>query len=189
MIRRWKITGVLVVLLFVLSACGQFNSDGENGGQHAAPDPVPQPQEERPVYTVDLYFADSDLMHLYKVEREVEADEEDELPLETLRQWIQGPEQQELSGLVPVTVEVKELTITGGLATVNFSEEIMQANVGSTGEMFILDSLALILQQFDAEQVQILVDGDKVETLLGHVNVEEPYSYQENSSYQIKTLD
>lgn len=64
----------------------------------------------------------------------------------------------------------------------------MHANVGSTGELFILDQLALILQQFDAQKVQILVDGAKVETLYGHIKVEEPYSYEQNNNYQINTV-
>ncbi len=184
--RKWLFASILAIVLMLLTACGQFHSKEDNG-QNASPDPVSEPpQEEVQTYAVELYFADADLMHLYKVEREVQAEEEDELPLETLKLWIQGPEQEELAGLIPTDVEVKDLKIAEGLATVNFSEEILKANVGSTGELFILDSLALILKQFDADQVQILVNGETVETLYGHIKVEEPYSYEDDRNYDIK---
>lgn len=187
--RRWNLAGLILVTLLVISACGQFN-DKQEQGQIADPNPPAEPpQEEILTETVDLYFADQELMALYKVERDIEVKEETDLAEAALNEWIQGPEEDSLQGIVPDTTTVKELNIEGDLATVNFSSDIQKANVGSSGELFLLDQLALILQQFDVKQVQILVEDEKVETLFGHIKVDEPYVYQESSSYEIKTLD
>ena len=187
--RSWKLGVLILAAILIVSACGQFN-DKQEQGQSADPNPPAEPpQEEILTEMVELYFADQELMALYKVEREIEVKEDADLPEAALNEWIHGPEDDSLQGIVPDTTTVKEVIVEGDLATVNFSSDIRKANVGSSGELFLLDQLALILKQFDVNQIQILVEDEKVETLFGHIKVDEPYVYQESSSYEIKTLD
>lgn len=191
--RNLKLFTILFAVLLLVSACGQNPSDQPNGTQTSPPpesNPPVDPPAEDPKITkkVELYFSDTDLMDLYKVEEELTAETESDLPLAALESWIKGPESDQIKGLIPETTKVNSLEIEDSLATVDFSSDLKEANVGSTGELFILDQISLILKQFGVDQVQILVDGETVDSLFGHIKTDKPYELSENSSYQIKTL-
>lgn len=122
--RRWNVVAIFIVLLLVFTACGQFKSSddyGQSVNEGSVSDSI---QEEPLTFTVDLYFADNQLMDMYKVEKEVQVEEEQALPEETLKQWIQGPEQEELVSLIPEDTKVNDIWIVDGLATIDFSPEI-----------------------------------------------------------------
>jgi hypothetical protein len=80
---------------------------------------------------------------------------------------------------LPAATQVLDVTTEGGLATVDFSSEIMNANVGSGGEAAILSAIVATLGQFPGvTDVQILVNGEKMDSLAGHVDITEPLSPQ-----------
>ncbi len=61
---------------------------------------------------------------------------------------------------------------SGGVWTVDFSEEIRKVNVGSGGEAALISSIVATLGQFAGQEpIRILVSGQPVETLAGHVDV------------------
>lgn len=50
-----------------------------------------------------------------------------------------------------------------------------EARLGAGGEQFALDALTKTMFQFDeVKSVELLVDGAKVESLMGHVDLEHP---------------
>ncbi|MGE5578446.1 MAG: S-layer homology domain-containing protein [Bacillota bacterium] len=78
---------------------------------------------------------------------------------------------------LPKETKVLGVTIKDGLATVDFSPEIKGANVGSGGEAAILSAIVATLGQFQGvTAVQILVNGEKLDSLAGHVDITEPLS-------------
>ena len=64
----------------------------------------------------------------------------------------------------------------GKVAKVNFSRELQKNFVGgSTGEEMLVGSVVNTLTEFpEIQKVQILVDGQEVETLSGHMDLSQP---------------
>ncbi|GAA0382270.1 GerMN domain-containing protein [Bacillus horti] len=210
--KPFMLLAFFTVLLLIATACGQteqengtddnppvsgegdgVTEDGEEGvtedeeEEGANEDdisPVAPEEKDSVKKTINLYFSDNDLMNMYSVTREIEAENEEELVKEALHAWMDGPEQEGLQNIMPPDVVVESVTITNGIAEVSFSGEIKNANLGSSGELFLLDQLALIMQQFGADATQVLVEGEIEESLLGHVSTDEPYAAPNPEDYE-----
>lgn len=135
------------------------------------PTPTPTPQVTK---TIALYYADKDLNTQFRVKTEITADTEADLPKAALNLWMKGPKQAELANLVPPGVVVESIEIKDGVAYVSFSSELKNANLGSGGELYLLDQIALIMKEFGYDKTQILIEGQIEETLLGHVSTDVP---------------
>lgn len=87
----------------------------------------------------------------------------------------------ELSTLAPEDTEVLGITIEDGLLTVDFNAAVQQAR-GSAFEVAFKEQIAWTATQFDTvERVQVLVEGQPVETLWGHVEWSQPFTPDEFS--------
>lgn len=76
---------------------------------------------------------------------------------------------------IPSTAKVLNLTIENRICTVDFSEDILQTNVGSGGEAALVNAIVYTLGQFPSvDKVRILVGGKPAETLAGHVDISGP---------------
>ena len=71
---------------------------------------------------------------------------------------------------------IGNVTLQGGVATVNFSEEIKEFSGSSETEGAVLRSLAktLISKEDDILAVKIVVQGEEIESLGGHFDLKEP---------------
>lgn len=190
--KPWKtllLTAAAVVM--ITAGCGQQPQTAPPDNNQGGPAPSQQPSEENNnnentidpneenkemKETVILYFTDKDLMTNYSVKQEVTAESEEDLPKAALEAWIAGPESEELGNLVPPGVVVEYVKGENGIAEVSFSSELKNANLGSSGELFLLDQIALIMKQFGYDSTQILIEGEIEESLLGHVTTSEPIS-------------
>lgn len=91
---------------------------------------------------------------------------------------------------LPEETEVLGVTIKDGLATVDFSGELRNVNVGSGGEAAVLSAIVATLGQFQGvNSVQILVDGEKLDSLAGHIDITEPISTDEIYGNVFQVLD
>lgn len=187
----------IVLLLAFTAGCGQQNQGNANASPDSNPDSslgsnnnldennvAPQDEEEILERTVTLYFSDTNLMATYKEDHEIEAAAEDEWPKTALEAWMKGPKSEKLYGVVPPEVVIEYVKDVNGIAHVSFSEEIKSANLGSSGELALVEQLTLILQQFGYTQTQILVKGEIQETLLGHVTTNEPITAGNPEDYE-----
>ncbi len=83
-----------------------------------------------------------------------------------------------LQGLIPAGTRVLSLTVADGLATVDFSAEIMTGSWGSLGEALALGSIVNTLTGFPGiDRVWILVDGRLPGSLGGHIDITAPLKY------------
>ncbi|MDE5412561.1 GerMN domain-containing protein [Alkalihalobacterium chitinilyticum] len=128
---------------------------------------------EETFHPVELYFADTQVEDMYKVETTVEA-AKDEVSVKTLEAWIAGPSNQELVSLVPSTVKVDYVTEVDGVAHVSFSKEFLETNVGSGPEQMLLQQVALLMKQFGYNETQILIEGEIRDMLFGHIDTNVP---------------
>lgn len=123
--------------------------------------------------------------YLYPVEHYVP--ETDSIELAAIEALIRGmPEGTGYRFLgLPEATEVRELTIEDKVLTVDFSDDILQANVGSASEGALIDAIVCTLaQRQEVDKVQILVEGQPVETLAGHVDIAGPLEPRWDSIYR-----
>ncbi len=98
------------------------------------------------------------------------------------------PEAGPLFLRLPVQTKVLESTVKDGFCTANLSKEILDLNVGAGGEAGVLSSIVntLALWKYPpTTHVQILVEGKKLETLAGHVDITEPLEPSWDSVFKI----
>jgi len=92
-----------------------------------------------------------------------------------------------LRGMVPAGTEVISLTVEDGLATVDFSAELLQQSYGALGEAMLLGSIVNTLTRLShIDRVWILVEGEAPGSLGGHIEITEPLAY---SPYAVLRVD
>ncbi len=129
-----------------------------------------------PAETIDivLYFSDEDgdLVAEQKQIPKVEG-----IAKATINELINGPEAEGgLYATIPLGTVLQDINIKDGLAIVDFSGDLKTEHWGGfLGETLTVYSIVNTLTQFPTvDEVQILVDGQKQETLAGHANISDP---------------
>ncbi len=192
--------------LVILTACGNdmtdpdaTNQPGEKDINTPSKDPIekeeqdeqsvdetnlsPTPDEKQETHQVVLYFSDNDLIDTYRIEKEIDVRKGENVAKAALEAWVNGPEHDELTGLINSEVIIEYVEEVDGIAHVSFSKEIKESNLGSSGELMFAEQIAMIMQQFGFEQTQILVEGRVGETLLGHLYTGDPIVANDPESY------
>jgi len=97
-----------------------------------------------------------------------------------------GPLQRKLACIGAKHYKINRLSIFEGLATVNFSNEIqIDFNGGALLESLMIQAIVNTLTEFpEIKSVQILVNGEVVESIGGHIFIAEPLS-RNNTSLDI----
>ncbi len=126
---------------------------------------------------VTVYYAKSTdtESHLVPVRQKVTAGVE---PMKgALDLLVRGPlPESGLERTVPEGTTAKSVTTKGDLAIANFSEEIVTSFVGgSWNEALLVGSIVNTLTEFPGiTRVQILVNGEKRESIGGHIGIDTP---------------
>lgn len=86
------------------------------------------------------------------------------------------PQDASMEDVFPIGTKVLSLKVDEkGTAYANFSKELTKKSQGSYGEMMLCYAIANTLTEFpEIKRVQILIEGQKVTTISGHMDVEEP---------------
>ena len=126
--------------------------------------PAKKEEQER----VLLFFATKDAMYLETEDREINTSA---LYRHTIEELIKGPETAALSPTIPEGVQLINLKVEAGTAFLDFNRALVENHWGgSTGETLTVYSIVHTMAQFPAvKDVQILISGKKVETLVGHM--------------------
>jgi len=132
-----------------------------------------------------LYFSDNQAMYLIAENRAVEVPKNADqvFLLETaVKQLIAGPKNQDLTATLPPETRLLSVKVDNGTAIVDFSQELQTKHWGgSTGEIMSLGSLTNTLTEFQGIQsVQILLEGQKIDSLLGHMDTSSPLQRDES---------
>ncbi|MDI6871258.1 MAG: GerMN domain-containing protein [Bacillota bacterium] len=104
-----------------------------------------------------------------------------DLPHLALAELIRGPAPgSSLRPVLPRDTTLNSVKIRGGVAYADFGAGVTRLNVGSEGEAMVVAAIVNTLTQFPGvNRVQILVNGARVESLAGHVDVSAPLSRNE----------
>ena len=141
-------------------------------------DPTPETYTE----TVTLYFVSNSYIMtgdetgevMVSEQREIEYDDTS-LEEAVVRALMDGPEDSEtMETLIPESVTLSSVEIEDGTAFVDFDREGLSG--GSMQENFTIRQIVDSLIELSAvDRVQFLVDGQKDESLMGHIEISEPF--------------
>lgn len=166
---------VPILILMLLLAAGWFAYRAMQRvakvDQDATEVTVALPQRE-----VILYFGSQDGFSLVAEAREVPDGEEGQLVKEIIQSLSLGPHSR-LIPILPPGPRLLGYTEQDGIATLDFSSELVAAHPGgSMSELLTVYGLVntLAVNFPHIRKVRILIDGQPVETLKGHVDLRQP---------------
>lgn len=147
------------------------------------PTPTPGSSESPAVQTMDIvvYYLKSGTQDIYLVREVHTLPKSAGVARAALNELISGtPTTEGAYRVLPAGTEILGIRIENGLATVDFSKDVLYANVGAAGESLGIDSIVNTLTEFPTiRQVAFTVEG-AVENGMdwwGHVGLyEQPFS-------------
>lgn len=152
---------------------GQDNSgtsNGSGGSSTGSGSEVTLPEAK--TESIKAYYTDPDLMELVEGTAEISYKENQE-KYEAAYQALQKSDKADM---VPLweKIGLNSLKFENGALTLDVTVPD-EANLGAGGESFAIDAIKKTFFQFDeVKSLQILVDGQRTESLMGHVDLENP---------------
>lgn len=166
-VRTGMVAGVLAVVLMMgllcLTGCDRV-SDSPGGKE-----------------TVTLYFGDKDAMYLVPETRTVDK-KDGTLEAAVVAELLKGPQKEGSVPTIPEGTRVLSVTVDNGVVYVDFSKEFQtQHPGGSAGEIMTIYSVVNTLTGIPGvEKVQFLLEGEKQESILGHMDTTVPIEPDSN---------
>jgi germination protein M len=123
---------------------------------------------------VNLYFSDSQAMYLVSEKRKIP--QTTSLAKQVVVELIKGPDSSDLYSTIPEGTRVNEVYIADDIVYVDLSEEVFKNHPGgSSGELMTVYSIVNSLTEISPiKGVQILVEGNERNSLVGHVDISMP---------------
>lgn len=175
---------LFVVLLITMA----FTALGCQRGEVRQPQQKPSTQKptkkEKPAPItgkVAVYYLKSAEDEIYLVREIHKVSHERSLKIAALEELISGnPETEDAYRVIPPKTKVLGVKVDNGLAIVDFSSEVLQANVGSVGEALGIKSIVNTLTEFpDVDRVSFTVEGEvdqRAKDWWGHIGLaEQPF--------------
>lgn len=149
----------------------QGAGSGGNSGQNGSGDTEQTPDSNK--LAVKVFFTDDNLMDLQQVSREIEVSAEHS-KYEGAFKALQTAD----NGLIALWEKVVPNSIAFSDANGQLAIDISlpdEARLGAGGESLAIEALKQTMFQFDeVKQIELTVDGEQVESLMGHVDLEHP---------------
>lgn len=179
------LAALLLTVTFLLAGCDGANPAPGQNGITAPPKTAEQPSpagaapNSESTMQLTVYHATKDAMHLVPEIHKVPVNSH---PARTaIELLLAGSKSSELVGVMPPGVKLKSVKVKDQIAYVDFDDTLIKKNKGgSAGEILLVGAIVNTLTEFpDIHKVQILVEGKKIETIAGHLDVSEPLSRSE----------
>lgn len=132
-------------------------------------------QQQRGVQPVTLYFLrETETAFLTEGEERLFRTE-DVTPENVLAVLLAGPESASLKRIIPSNVKLINVSQENNVVYADFSNDLTNVNVGAEAEAVLVNTIVQSLVQLPGvHQVQILVEGNIIESLAGHVVINQP---------------
>ena len=189
---KYVLLVVMVLTLAVMSGCSRKNEKGADNGSAAAvtagnnakagsPESSSAAKKENTSLTVKVYYPDDQGMKLIAVKRTIRTDTNDKYTA-AMESLMEGTKEKGQTAIIPKQAKLKSVKVKGDTAYVDFTQALVKNFVGgSTGEEMLVGSVVDTLTEFpEIKKVQILVEGNKVESLSGHLDLTTPLSRMGN---------
>lgn len=170
-IRNVAVLVLLLALGLLSSGCGdRTNQPGDSGQNTPAPvEPAPEMMD------VAVYYVKATEKEFYLVREVHQVEKTPEAARAALNELINGnPVTPDAARVLPADTKILGIKVEQGLATVDFSPEVLKANVGSSGEALGITSIVNTLTEFPTiQEVSFTVDGqvEKGIDWWGHVGL------------------
>lgn len=182
MLRKISMLIMVIILMVSFNACSMGKTDtplpsdntkSDKTGEVIDPEPESKEKEITLYYSNNEYImtGDESLDKIIAVKKTVMVGEK---PIEEIvvRELQNEPDDKSLSSSLS-NIEILSVDTVEKIAHVNISSKNL--NGGSLAEALILQQLVYSLTELEeVEAVQILVDGSKQESLMGHISIQEP---------------
>ena len=162
-----QLTLIAALLLLFLCSVGCWFGEGKQESAKKVPAAGDADAE------VALFFCDRD-GHLTVELRSLTA--ANNLPEAALAELMRGPETPNLLRTIPEDTKLRGVVVRDGVARADFSAELIERHWGgSLGETITVYSITNTQAQFpDIDRVQILIEGQEIPSLTGHLDLTEP---------------
>lgn len=176
-----KFASIAAIVLLMVAGCGQkpaVNPPAEGQGARvpAAEQPAEQSADQNQTLAVKVYYTDDQLNQLVEKEQQISFVKEEDKYLAALKLLTVSPDSESTAlakGFTFHTAELKEQELT---VNVSLSPE---GRLGAGGEALVLEAIERTLFQFaEVGSINILLDGQAVESLMGHVDLPHPIHRQ-----------
>jgi len=176
----------LFMLLMLLLAVGCGSDDKSKGADTSAAD-KPAATDKKDAGTkngaakqaekigIKVYYPDDNGMKLVAETRMVETTQDGKYKV-AMESLLSGTKAKGVVTIIPKKAKLKSVAVKDGIATVDFSEDLVKNFAGgSTGEEMLVGSIVNTLTEFpEVKSVQILLEGKKVDSLAGHLDTSKP---------------
>lgn len=128
---------------------------------------------------LEIYFSTTDANYLRLEEREI--DQEQDLYFQIFEELKAGPKSDDLTKTIPQGSQLLDYQLDNKLLILNFNQAFKDNHWGgSTGELMTIYSIVNSYTSLsDVESVKILLAGEEVETLAGHLDLTQPLMYNQ----------
>jgi len=180
------IVALLLIVSFISAGCSLLG--GNNSGTTPGSQNDTQPPEQKlnlTVYYVKLTENDTYLVR--EVHQVPQTQDAMKAALEELNNA--NPVMPGAARVLPPATKINSINIKDGLATVDFSRDVLRANVGASGEAMGIQSIVNTLTEFpEIKKVSFTVEGKIDERTMdwwGHVGLyEQPFSRDLSTVYE-----
>ena len=139
--------------------------------------PIVSPESKR-YEIVSLYFADKTKEHLVKEEREIEISQIQTREKSVVEQLILGAKEDGHISTLPSDIKIRNVTTTKeGICYVDLSSDSIDKIInGNVKEQIAIYSIVnSIVSLYNVEKVQFLIEGEKIEETMGHLDYTKPF--------------
>jgi len=181
---------VLLLTVLLTSSCTLFGSKG--AGQVAPVGELQEQSENNPVKQLNLavYYVKITQEDAYLVREVHQVPYTREVAKAALEELINGnPVTPGATRVLPPDARIRGISIKDGNAVVDFSGEVLAANVGAAGELLGIQSIVNTLTEFpEIKTVSFMVDGkldERAKDWWGHAGIyNQPFNRDVSSVYE-----
>ena len=185
---RYAVLGLMILALAILAGCGSgaTGKGAAEGGSSSAvtSESAPKADEssssageaKKPQkLTIKVYYPDEQGMKLIADKRTVSLDGQEKYTA-AMESLLEGTNEKGQTNIIPKQAKLRSVKVENGTASVDFTGDLVKNFVGgSTGETMLVGSVVDTMTEFpEVKRVQILIDGKKVESLSGHMDLSQP---------------
>lgn len=133
------------------------------------------------IENVNLYFSDEMGLYLVAENRKIEVKQSENIESQIIEQLIAGPETENLFSTVPSETKIRNIKTEEGICYVDLSNDfVIKHSGGSTAEILTIYSIVNSLTDLEnVTSVQFLIEGEKVTTFKGHLDISKPFERNE----------
>lgn len=186
---KWLAACLMAVTMLLMAGCQQGQGTNNSSASSGVVTPVQEKQEpqvekkeekkeKNQEFTINVYYPNEDGTKLLPVKRKVRPLSSEDKYTAAVKSLMEGTKEKGKIVIIPKQAKLRSVKLVNGVAKVDFSQDLVKHFVGgSTGEEMLVGSVVNTLTEFpEVKQVQILIEGNPVETLGGHMDLSTPLS-------------